>query len=303
LATAFARLSLVRALYAVLAVQVVLGATFAVLAATGNIPFTSDEPEERVVRSDRFDSRAAYALLREQVELGPRPAGSRESRELGDRLRRLLPQGVFARVPGGLRNIVGGVPGRDPGRKVVVGAHYDTKDLPGFVGANDGASGTAVAVQVARTLKPRQVRPTVVFILFDGEESPLGTPDSDFEERGLRGSKFIAPGFKDAEAMVLLDFVGDRELSTPREANSDEGLWDKLRAAARRTDNGAAFPDSTTGAISDDHLPFIEQGVPSIDLIDFDFPCWHTRCDDLRAVSERSLDTTGETLLELLASL
>jgi len=300
LATAFARLSLVRALYAILAVQVVLGATFAVLAATGNIPFTS---EERVVRSDRFDSRAAYALLREQVELGPRPAGSKASRELGDRLRRRLPHGSFARVPGGLRNIVGGVPGRDPGRKVVVGAHYDTKDQPGFVGANDGASGTAVAIQLARTLKPRQVRPTVVFILFDGEESPRGTSDGDFAQRGLRGSKFIAPDFKDAEAMVLLDFVGDRELSTPREANSDGALWGKLRAAARRTGNGAAFPDSTSGGISDDHLPFIEQGVPSIDLIDFDFSCWHTRCDDLSAVSERSLDTTGETVLELLASL
>ncbi len=77
---------------------------------------------------------------------------------------------------------------------MIVGAHYDTKDEPGFVGANDGASGTAVAVELARTLKPRQIRPTVVFILFDGEESPRGTPDSEFDQRGLRGSKAIAPG-------------------------------------------------------------------------------------------------------------
>ena len=202
-----------------------------------------------------------------------------------------------------MRNVIGGVVGRDPNRKVVVGAHFDTKDEPGFVGANDGASGTAVAVQVARTLKTRQVGPTVVFILFDGEETPRGTPDSEFEERGLRGSKSIAPGFKDAEAMILLDFVGDRDLSTPREANSNEALWAKLREAARRTGNGAAFPDATQGAISDDHLPFIEQGVPSIDLIDFDFPCWHKRCDDMSAVSERSLDVTGETVLEFLRQL
>ena len=134
-----------RPLYVVLAVQVALGVTFAVLAATGNIPLTSDEPEERAVRADRFDSRAAYELLREQVELGPRPAGSRASRELGERLRAQLPQGAFERAPGGLRNIVGRVPGRDPGRTVIVGAHYDTKDEPGFVGANDAASGTAVA--------------------------------------------------------------------------------------------------------------------------------------------------------------
>ena len=171
------------------------------------------------------------------------------------------------------------------------------------MGANDGAAGTAVAVELARTLKPRQIRPTVVFILFDGEESPRGTPDSEFDQRGLRGSKAIAPGFKDAEAMVLLDFVGDRELRIPRESNSDEALWAKLRAAARRTGNGAYFPAATFGAVSDDHVPFIEQGVPSIDLIDFDFPCFHERCDDLSAVSERSLNVTGETVLELLRTL
>ena len=68
--------------------------------------------------------------------------------------------------------MIGTVPGRDPSRTVVVGAHYDTKDIPGFVGANDGASGVAVVVELARTLTPRTLRPTVVFILFDGEESP-----------------------------------------------------------------------------------------------------------------------------------
>ncbi|MDQ3586942.1 MAG: M28 family metallopeptidase [Actinomycetota bacterium] len=292
-----------RGLFVVLAVQVLLGATFAVLAATGNIPFTSDEPEQRPPTTDPFDSAAAFTLLREQVELGPRPAGSPASRILGERLRRLLPGGRFEAVPGGLRNVVGEVPGRDPERRFVVGAHYDTKDIPGFVGANDGASGTAVAVQLARTLKPRQAGPTVVFVLFDGEESPRDTPESEFEHRGLRGSKAIAPRLRGAEGMVLLDLVGDRELSTPREANSDVALWDRLRAAAGRVGTGGAFPPGVRGAVSDDHLPFIEAGVPSIDLIDFSFSCFHQRCDDLSAVSERSVDKTGETVLELLRKL
>lgn len=287
----------------VLAVQVLLGAAFAVLAATGNIPFTSDEPDRGPKKAQRFDSGAAFALLREQVALGPRPAGSRASRALAERLRGLLPGGRFEAVPGGLRNVVGEVPGRDPRRRVVVGAHYDTKDIPGFVGANDAASGTAVAVQLARTLKPRQTGPTVVFVLFDGEESPRGTPDREFERRGLRGSKAIAPRLRGAEAMVLLDFVGDRELSIPREANSDEVLWRRLRAAATRVGADRAFPPAVTGAVSDDHLPFIEQGVPSIDLIDFDFPCFHRTCDDLSTVSESSVDRTGETVLELLTTL
>jgi len=293
----------VRALFVVLAVQVVLGATFAVLAATGNIPFTSDEPERRAGKADRFDSAAAFALLREQVELGPRPAGSRASRALGERLRGLLPDGRFEAVPGDLRNVVGEVPGRDPRRRVVVGAHYDTKDLPGFVGANDGASGTAVAVQLARTLKPRQLGPSVVFVLFDGEESPGETHNSEFEQRGLRGSKAIAPRLRGAEAMILVDFVGDRGLSVPREVNSDEALWSRLRAAAGRAGAGGAFPPAVTGPVSDDHLPFIEAGVPSIDLIDVTFPCFHRPCDDLSAVSEQSLDKTGETVLELISGL
>jgi glutaminyl-peptide cyclotransferase len=102
---------------------------------------------------------------------------------------------------------------------------------------------------------------------------------------------------------VLLDFVGDKRLSIPREALSDRRLWARLRAAARRVGAGRAFPDRSAGAVLDDHLPFIRRGVPSIDLIDFDFPCFHRPCDDLSAVSERSLDRVGEAVYELLASL
>ena len=252
---------------------------------------------------DRFDERRAFTLLREQVKLGPRPAGSPASRRLAERIRRLLPRGRFQPVPGGLRNVIGVVPGRNPRRTVVVGAHYDTKDIPGFVGANDGASGTATVVELARTIKPRQLRPSIVFILFDGEEAPRGTPDEEFERYGLRGSKVAAPAYENAEAMILLDFVGDSDLSTPREANSNRALWTKLRAAAKRTGNGRHFPPAATGAVLDDHIPFIRAGVPAIDLIDFDFPCWHRTCDDLSAVSMKSVDATGETVLELLRAL
>jgi Zn-dependent M28 family amino/carboxypeptidase len=203
-------------------------------------------------------------------------------------------------VPGGLRNVVGTVPGRKPGY-IVVGAHYDTKDLPGFVGANDGASGTAVVTQLARTIE--RPRHTIKFILFDGEESPRGTPDQSFEERGLRGAKVAAARYRDARAMVLLDFVGDRRLRIPREGSSDEELWERLRAAASAVGVGRHFPRASQGTILDDHVPFLREGVPSIDLIDFDFPCWHKRCDNLSRVSERSLDATGEAVYRLLASL
>jgi glutaminyl-peptide cyclotransferase len=250
---------------------------------------------------DRFDEEAAFAFLKRQVALGPRPAGSPASRRLAELLKRSIPNGSYQEVPGGLQNVIATVRGRDPSRVVVVGAHYDSYDLPGFVGANDSASGTAVVRQLARTIKPRTVRPTLVFIFFDGEEAP---PESqDFSREGLRGSTVAARGYKDAEAMILLDFVGDRKLTIPREAQSNRRLWSRLRAAAKRVGAARAFPAGTGPHVIDDHVPFLQAGVPAIDLIDFDFPCWHRRCDNLSVVSARSLDAVGETMVEFLRSL
>ena len=253
---------------------------------------------------DRFDARAAWAFLVHQVELGPRPAGSATSRKLAAELKAVLPRGSYQPVPGGLRNVVGFVRGRDPSRYVVVAAHYDTKDIPGFVGANDGAGGTAVLVQLARTIKPRTIGPSVLFLALDGEEVPAGVPDSKFLTYGIRGARVAAPVYRKAKAMILLDFVGNKNLLLPREANSNRALWDRLRRAAARVGVGAVFPDEThtTGPVLDDHYPFMKEGVPSVDLIDFDFPCWHRLCDNLSAVSMRSLDAVGETMVELLRS-
>ena len=296
-----------RPLFAVLLVQLSLGVIFVVLVVSGALPFTSDgddrEPVAQAARADRFDGGAAFRLLRGQLALGPRPAGSAASRKLAARLRKRLPNGRYQAVPGGLRNVVGTVRGKDPSRYVVVGAHYDTKDIPGFVGANDGAGGTAAVVQLARGLRPQTIGPTVHFVLFDGEETPRGASDDDFLERGLRGSKVAARRFSNAEAMILLDFVADRDLLLPREGSSDADLWERLRAAAARAGVGAYFPDSTDATIYDDHTPFQRRGVPSINLIDWDFPCWHERCDDLSAVSRQSLDASGEAVAGLLRTL
>jgi glutaminyl-peptide cyclotransferase len=297
----------VKLLGIVLAVQVALGLTLVALVATDNLPFTGDGDADgspaptRGAAVDRFDGAAAFRLLRRQVELGPRPAGSPESRRLARLLRRIVPRGRYQEVPGGLRNVIGTVRGRERGY-IVVGAHYDTKDIPGFVGANDGASGTAVALQLAREIEPRTIRPTLLFVFFDGEESPPGS--DSFLEDGLRGSKVAARRFADrVDRMVLLDFVGENDLSIAREEYSSRGLWRKLRRAAGRAGTGATFPQGTQSGILDDHIPFIQRGVPAIDLIDFDFDCWHKPCDDLSAVSEDSLDRVGETVMELLPRL
>jgi hypothetical protein len=296
-----------RPLFAVLSVQILLGIVFVVLVVSGTLPFTSNgndsDPGTGAAKVDRFDGEAAFKLLKMQVALGPRPAGSATSRKLAKRLKRKLPKGRFQSVPGGLRNVVGKVPGRDPDRYVVVAAHYDTKDIPGFVGANDGAGGTAAVVQLARQLRPRTIGPTVFFVLFDGEEDPDDDSGNGFYSDGLRGSKVAAKKYEEAEAMILLDFVADKKLSLPREGSSDEELWERLRTAARHAGVGSYFPDDVETSIQDDHTPFLRQGVPAIDLIDWDFPCWHETCDDLSAVSEPSLDASGEAVAALLRTL
>jgi Zn-dependent M28 family amino/carboxypeptidase len=202
-------------------------------------------------------------------------------------------------VPGGLRNVVGELPGK--GKAILVAAHYDTKDLPGFVGANDGAGGTAALLEIARALKKTKRgknAPPIRFAAFDGEEA---TDDDEFYGTGVRGSKAYAKRHaRELREMVLLDFVADKDLVIPREMSSDQEMWADLRAAASHVGASDAFPDLRQGTVEDDHTPFIRRGVPAIDLIDFTFPCWHKTCDDLSAVSKRSLDKSGETVLEFL---
>jgi hypothetical protein len=266
-------------------------------------PETAPAPAPRV---DRFDSERAFAELRRQVELGPRPAGSEPLRRLAARLRRALPNGRFERVPGhpGLRNVVGKIRGTKPA--IAIAAHYDTKDLPGFVGANDGAAGTAAVLELARALR-RMERPSgapqLRFLLFDGEEA---TDDSrPFRETGLRGSTAYAERHEgEIGTLILLDFIAAKDLSVRRERNSDRGLWRQLREAARAVGSGAAFPPgSLTAGITDDHVPFLERGVRAIDVIQWPYVCWHERCDDMSAVSERSLDRSGEAVLQLVRTL
>jgi Peptidase family M28 len=254
-------------------------------------------------RADRFDSARAWKHLTYQVGLGPRPAGSPELAKLAGYLRERLPRGHYENVPGhpGLRNVAGRIPGSKPA--VVLAAHYDTKDLPGFVGANDGAGGTAAVLEISRAL--RKLRrpegaPEIRFVFFDGEEATDDT--RPFEATALRGSKAYAERHaKEIRALVLLDFVAEKgAMRIPREAGSDARLWRRLRAAARRVGAAEAFPPGVSAEVTDDHTPFVRKGIPAVDLIDFTFPCWHKRCDDLSAVSEHSLDLSGEAVLELL---
>jgi hypothetical protein len=271
----------------------ILGAA-SVLAGTGGAALAALHP------GAPFDGAYAYRLTKLQVDAGPRPAGSATQRAVAERLVKLLPAGRFEAVPGGLRNIVGAVPGRLPA--ILVVAHYDTTDVPGYLGANNSAAGVGAVIAIARALAgdPRVPgRRAVRFLLTDGEEAPTG--HTDFYAEGLRGSRaYAAVHAKEIAEVVVLDFIALRNLQLLRDATADEALWARLRAAAARAGTSAVFPPGMQGAVLDDHSPFLRAGIPAIDLIDFRYACWQKLCDDLSKVSQANLQKAGTTVLELV---
>jgi Peptidase family M28 len=247
-----------------------------------------------------FDGGHAYALTKLQVDAGPRPAGSATQRAVAEKLVKLLPGGRFEAVPDGLRNIVGSLPGRLPA--ILLVAHYDTTDVPGYLGANNSATGVGAVIAIAKALKsdpPAKGRRAVRFLLTDGEEAPSGF--EDFYAEGLRGSKaYAAAHAKELREVIVLDFIALHDEVLKRDATSDRPLWARLRSAAARSKTLAIFPDRVQGTVLDDHTPFLRAGIPAIDLIDFDYPCWQKLCDDLSQVSKVNLTKVGRTVLELI---
>jgi glutaminyl-peptide cyclotransferase len=256
----------------------------------------------------QFDAKRAFSLVRLQVAAGQRPAGSPQLRKLANELVNLLPDGQFESVPGqpGLRNLVGAIPGEQPA--ILIGAHYDTLSKPkGFVGANNGAAGSAVVIEAARALESedlpagREIR----FVLFDGEEPAGALPETaaEFYRQGLRGSRAYVEAHPDqTEAMVLLDYVGHKGLELNREEGSTAWLWRRLEEAARKVGASYVFGDEVTAAILDDHTPFRRAGVPAIDLIDWRYP-GQTLADGLDKISVRSLGAVGDTVVQLATEL
>jgi glutaminyl-peptide cyclotransferase len=270
---------------------------------------------------ERFAAMRAFADLEAQVEIGPRPSGSEGSEQLVDFLVAALEEAGAedVQVQRPHRNVLATIPGTTDGA-VVVGAHHDTKDIPGFVGANDGASGVAVVLELARALAAEAPLdgPSISIALFDAEEA---RGDRPFEEDGTRGSRQYveyaaseagvqgSPPLGEITSMILFDLVGDCELQIPLEANSDPALFERFAQAAREvsgTDSAAPF-EGTTDAIGDDHVPFLEAGVPALDVIDFTYgddtspgPFWHTAEDTLDKVCPESLEAVGEPAMRVL---
>ncbi|MFL5870870.1 MAG: M28 family peptidase [Solirubrobacterales bacterium] len=281
-----------------------LAVVAALLAGCGDDRSTSTPASER-----SFDAERAFADLQAQVAIGPRPSGSpaneRTAEMLASRLRAAGVEEVHIQHP--WRNVVGTIPG-DELDAIVLGAHFDTKDIPGVVGANDGASGAAVVLELARDLEGHADGPSVRVALFDAEEA---RGDRPFEVDGTRGSRQYVrlarsgggqgvPPLGEIKAMVLFDMVGDCDLAIPREASSDPELYARI-AAGGAPFGGAAAP------VLDDHIPFLNAGIPAVDLIDFAYgpgpspgAYWHTTNDTLDKVCADSLGAVGEAVLGTL---
>lgn len=298
-----------RLLLAAIGVPALVVIVLAALAIAGAGPFTGPAPRaaeaaDAIARADRFDAPAALRIAKFQIDSGPRPAGSRTLRKVAERLRAMLPDGRFEDVPAhpGLRNIVGSLPG--PGPVIVIGAHYDTQPYPrGYLGANDAAAAVGAVVEIARAMarakRPSQA-PGIRFVLFDGEESPL-PHDGDFYRRALRGSRaYVGTHAEEVRELVLLDYIGGRNLQLPREGNSTPGLWAEIRRAAIASGHGRLFPDRVGAALYDDTTPFLEAGIPAVDLIDWSYPHEGRLSDTYDKLDVRSVDAVGETVLSWL---
>lgn len=265
-----------------------------------------------------FDARRAYAHLERIVALGERPAGSARLEELRKYLETELAtcglaparEAFRAETPKGPLEMANlrvdlAVPGAPEAPLLVLATHIDTKGgLPfPFVGANDGGSGTAVLLELARVLATRERRVAVRLLFLDGEEAvrkqwidPDNCYGSRHHVRELQRSGELAR----VQAMVLLDMVGDRDLVLTRELESDAALYARVERAARAAGLEAHFGDHAR-ALRDDHLPFLDAGVPAIDLIDFEYgpanSWWHTAEDTLDKCSAASLGAAGGIVL------
>ncbi len=262
----------------------------------------------------RFDSNRAWEHLRQLVAIGPRPSGSPAIEQARAYIRTGLAasrvsvteQKWVDDTPAGklpMVNLVATIPGARKDRIVIAG-HYDTKRFTRFrfVGASDGASSAAFVLEMARVLRTRRNPFTVELLFLDGEEAVNEVWAGTDNTYGSR--HYVETARKDGtlaslKALVLLDMIGDRNLTIRRDANSTPWLNDIVWESARRLKLDSVFLPVAT-EVEDDHLPFVKAGVPSIDIIDLDYPPWHTAQDSLDAVSARSLQSVGDVVLAAL---
>ena len=261
-----------------------------------------------------FSGASALRFTRDAVAFGPRPAGSEANRKLQAYILgelkndgcQVTEDAFTAKTPANgevaMKNIIAKYPGKS-GRAIVITGHFDTKPFPGrkFVGANDGGSSTGLLLELARALARQPRSDDVYLVWFDGEEAFGEWAEND----SLYGSRHLAELWrKDGtlrriKALINVDMIGDKSLDIKQEANSNPSLRKLFWGAAAELGYHAYFLDEVQ-PIDDDHMPFVKQGVPAIDVIDFNYPAWHTDDDTIDKVSGQSLEIVGTVVAEAI---
>jgi hypothetical protein len=253
-----------------------------------------------------FDGEQAWLHVEYQLSLGPRHPGTSGHEAVADWIGETLEQEGWERQEQmfqyrgvTLRNIIG-LAGPLDAELIILGAHYDTRPAADrdsedpqapVPGANDGASGVAVLLELARSIRPEGLNCRVELVFFDAEDSG-GLDGWDW----IVGSSHYAGLMETAPAaVVVVDMVGDRDLQIFQERNSSPALTAEIWRLARTLGHQAFIPEAGS-RILDDHVPFVRMGFEAIDIIDFDYAYWHTTEDTLDKVSADSLMQVGDTL-------
>jgi len=300
--------------------------SFSILICTALLGFAGcrDKADSPVI-----DGELALRYAQENYDLGPkvyRTEGAKRSAEWIEKQAAEMPgllesggqvgivgngaiKNVEIILPPTVRNSAQGTAGGD---FIVVGAHHDTKMLfsvPEFAGANDGASGVGALLAMAHACVERmQTQPlpcSIRFVFFDGEEALYQYTDTD----GLVGSRAYVEmlrqngELKHCRAMVLLDMIGDKDLHVELAGNSTRALAKTVLAAADGLGHADKFSAGTVNMI-DDHYPFLQAGIPAVDIIDFSFGpdnhYWHTGADTMDKISAESIKTAADVALRTI---
>lgn len=253
-----------------------------------------------------FNGNRAYTDVQTQVSFGPRIPGSDGHAQIQAWMRdELVEAGWQVEVQESealghpIQNVVAKRGDESP--QVILGAHYDTRmfadndpdpanhKLP-VPGANDGASGVAVMIELARVL-PKDTVP-IWLVFFDAEDNGR----IDTWDWILGSTEFVKNNPVQPQAVVIVDMIGDADLNIYKEKNSNVELTDKIWTIALSLEYDTVFIPEYKYSMIDDHTPFLRAGIPAIDIIDFDYPYWHTLQDTPDKVSAASLQAVGETL-------
>ena len=271
-----------------------------------------------------FNSSRAMQYVKEIVAFGPRPIGSANHKKVEDYILAHLkgdevesdsftadtPEGKFP-----VHNIIAKFPGNKDGI-IVIASHYDT-NYPlrntSYIGANDGASSSALLLEIANQLRGKKRDGYSVWLVWDDAEESI-KPDTEipFLSDSLYGIRHLADNWqadgtiKNIKAFLLADMIGDADLNIEHDSNSTPWLEDVVYEAATRLGYQSHF-FARTMAVDDDHVPFVKRGVPCADLIDFNYGYndvfWHTTQDTVDKLSPKSLEIVGSVILETMSML